>query len=224
MGAWCLAVAGPTVAQFEVFFSSDYLWVVSPFLYFIVVLQFDYNVSLLWYIAIVRNPSFELNMFVLQQQQNLGRRFGTSKMHLSPLWLWLLSVLRRWLCCCWLLLQFMDFVIVLFCCALLCVHLSFAIILMGKRELVACLVSRDCCVVLPHDATGLSAVCDRGNPDHTHLLFLLYLNRFPDVLPLQVFRCSFPRCRGFVCSLWVKYFLVIFTDTHWLFQGPRVWL
>ena len=23
-------------------------------------------------------------MFVLQQQQNLGRRFGTSKMHLSP--------------------------------------------------------------------------------------------------------------------------------------------
>ena len=27
-----------------------------------------------------------------------------------------------------------DFVIVLFCCALLCVHSSFAIILMGKRE------------------------------------------------------------------------------------------
>ena len=24
------------------------------------------------------------NFFVLQQQQNLGRRFGTSKMHLSP--------------------------------------------------------------------------------------------------------------------------------------------
>ena len=38
---------------------------------------------------------------VLQQQQNLGRRFGTSKMHLSP------PpppppVLRRWFCCCWL--------------------------------------------------------------------------------------------------------------------------
>ena len=26
----------------------------------------------------------ELNIFVLQQQRNLGQRFGTSKMHLSP--------------------------------------------------------------------------------------------------------------------------------------------
>ena len=33
-------------------------------------------------------------------------------------------------------------------------------------------MSRDCCVALPHDATGLSAVCDCGIPDHTHLLFL----------------------------------------------------
>ena len=41
--------------------------------------------------------------FVLQQQQNLGRRFGTSKM-----------------------------------------HLSFAIILMGKRELVALLGLSSC--------------------------------------------------------------------------------
>ena len=29
IGAWCLSVAGPTMAQLEVFFSSDYLWVVS---------------------------------------------------------------------------------------------------------------------------------------------------------------------------------------------------
>ena len=53
----------------------------------------------------------------------------------------------------------------MFCCALLCVHSSFAIILIGKRELFALLiflVSRDCCVALPHDATGLSAVCDCG--------------------------------------------------------------
>ena len=41
---------------------------------------------------------------------------------------------------------------------------------MGKRELVTAgcfvlfvfLVSRGCCVALPHDATGLSAVCDCG--------------------------------------------------------------
>ena len=53
------------------------------------------------------------------------------------------------------------------CCALLCVHSSFAIISMGKRAagcfaLFVFLVSRDCCVALPHDAMGLSAVCDCG--------------------------------------------------------------
>ena len=55
----------------------------------------------------------------------------------------------------------------MFCCALIYVHSSFAIISMGKRELVAntlfvFLVSRDCCIALPNDATGLSAVCDCG--------------------------------------------------------------
>ena len=56
----------------------------------------------------------------------------------------------------------------MFCCTLLCVHSSFAIIVMGKRERAGCfallvlLVSRDGCVALPHDATGLSTVCDSG--------------------------------------------------------------
>ena len=55
----------------------------------------------------------------------------------------------------------------MFCCALLYVHSSFAIILMGARELVALLyfvflLSHGCCVALPHDDTGLSAVCDCG--------------------------------------------------------------
>ena len=50
----------------------------------------------------------------------------------------------------------------MFCCALLCVHSSFAIILMGMRELVALLFLSYCCVALPHDATGLSVVCDCG--------------------------------------------------------------
>ena len=45
--------------------------------------KFDYIVSLGRYIAKVRNPPCEINIFVLQQQQNLGGRFGTSKMHLS---------------------------------------------------------------------------------------------------------------------------------------------
>ena len=55
----------------------------------------------------------------------------------------------------------------MFCFTLLNVHSSFAITLMGKRELVALLtfvflVSRDCCVALPHSAMGLSAVRDCG--------------------------------------------------------------
>ena len=33
-------------------------------------------------------------------------------------------------------------------------------------------------MALPHDATGLSAVCDCGISDHTHLLFLYLLNPF----------------------------------------------
>ena len=32
----------------------------------------------------------------------------------------------------------------------------------GCLALFVSLVSRDCCVVLPHDAMGLSAVCDCG--------------------------------------------------------------
>ena len=35
---------------------------------------------------------------MLKQQQNLERRFGTSKMYLSPQWLPLLSVLKRAFC------------------------------------------------------------------------------------------------------------------------------
>ena len=54
----------------------------------------------------------------------------------------------------------------MFCCALLSVHSRYAIILMGKREMVAfffvSLLSHDCCVPLPHGAMGLSAVCDCG--------------------------------------------------------------
>ena len=55
----------------------------------------------------------------------------------------------------------------MFCCALLCVHSSYAIILMGEERascfaLFVLLVSRDCCVALSRDASGLLAVCDCG--------------------------------------------------------------
>ena len=81
---------------------------------------------------------------MLQHSQNLGQRFGTSKMHLSPQWFWLLSVLRWWFCCCWFVVDSLLIIMgfcncSMFCCALLCVHSSFAIISMGKTELVALL-------------------------------------------------------------------------------------
>ena len=89
---------------------------------------------------------------VLQQRQNLGRRFGTSKMHLSPRWLKLLSVLWRWLCCCWLFVYCYSHVGVcncsMFCCMILYVRSSIAIILMGKRELVALLNLSSWCLVM----------------------------------------------------------------------------
>ena len=93
---------------------------------------------------------------VLQQQQNLGRRFGTSKMHSSP------PPPFGFGCC-----PFygggsvvVDFVFVvtpilvvcncsMFRCTLLYVHSSIAIILMEKRELVALLsLSRWCLVMI----------------------------------------------------------------------------
>ena len=55
----------------------------------------------------------------------------------------------------------------MFCCALLYGHSSIAIILMGKRELVALLNLSSWCLVVvgrlfPRGATGLAAVCDCG--------------------------------------------------------------
>ena len=65
----------------------------------------------------------------------------------------------------------------MFCCALLYVHSSIAIILMGKRELVALLGLSSWCLVL---VELLFLAVRRGClrfvivvfPDHTHLLFL----------------------------------------------------
>ena len=55
----------------------------------------------------------------------------------------------------------------MFCFTLLYVHFSIAIILMGKRELVALLNLSSWCLVMverlfPRGAMGLSAVCDCG--------------------------------------------------------------
>ena len=65
----------------------------------------------------------------------------------------------------------------MFCCALLYVHSSFAIILMGKRELVALLsLSSWCLVIAEWLFLAVQWVCLQFVlvvfPDHTHLLCL----------------------------------------------------
>ena len=65
----------------------------------------------------------------------------------------------------------------IFCCTLLYVHSSIAIILMGKRELIALLNLSSWCLVM---GERLFLAVPRGClqfvivvfPDHTHLLFL----------------------------------------------------
>ena len=64
----------------------------------------------------------------------------------------------------------------MFCCTLLYVHSSIAIILMGKRELIALLNLSSWCLVM---VERLFLALPRGclqfviveSPDHTHLLF-----------------------------------------------------
>ena len=65
----------------------------------------------------------------------------------------------------------------MFCCTLLYVHSSIAIILMGKRELIALLNLSSCCLMM---VERLFLAVPQGClqfvivvfPDHTHLLFL----------------------------------------------------
>ena len=119
---------------------------------------------------------------VLQQQQNLGRRFGTSKMHLSPPTALAAvrskAVVLLLLTFCLLLLSFVGVCnCSMFCCTLLYVHSSIAIILMGKRELIALLNLSSWCLVM---VEWLFLAVPQGClqfvivvfPDHTHLLFL----------------------------------------------------
>ena len=70
----------------------------------------------------------------------------------------------------------------MFCCTLLYVHFSIAIILMGKRELIALLNLSSWCLVM---VERLFLTVPRGClqfvivvfPDHTHLLFLFFYSR-----------------------------------------------
>ena len=87
----------------------------------------------------------------------------------------------------------------MFCCTLLYVHSSIAIILMGKRELVALLNLSSWCLELverlflavPWGCLWFVIV---AFPDHTHLLFLImhsYLEACHD-LSLYLIYCLYP--------------------------------
>ena len=77
----------------------------------------------------------------------------------------------------------------MFCCTLLYVHSSIAIILMGKKELIALLNLSSWCLVMVEQ---LFLLVPRGClqfvivvfPAHTHLLFLL-------VVPITLLEISF---------------------------------
>ena len=71
---------------------------------------------------------------------------------------WCLNVSIPDPCC----LSYFKQTSVTFCCTLLYVHSSIAIILMGKRELIALLNLSSWCLVMVERCHGLSAVCDCG--------------------------------------------------------------
>ena len=78
----------------------------------------------------------------------------------------------------------------MFCCTLLYVHCSIAIILMGKRELIALLNLSSLCLVM---VERLFLAVPWGNlrfvivvfPDHTHLLFLSILRKSSKYLEME---------------------------------------
>ena len=90
---------------------------------------------------------------MLQQEQNLGQRYGASKIHLSSL-VALAAVCSMVVILLWLIRY--SLLLLLHCWILDGEERA------GCLALFVFLVSRDCCVARPHDAIGLSAVCDCG--------------------------------------------------------------
>ena len=106
----------------------------------------------------------------------------------------------------------------MFCCTVFYVHSSIAIILMGKRELVALLnLSSWCLLMVERLFLAVPWGCLRFVivvfPDHTHLLFLsppvkYFTDRSKAVLLLRIFygffsaSCLLSICtRLFICAL-----------------------
>ena len=87
----------------------------------------------------------------------------------------------------------------MFCCTLCYVHSSIAIILMGKRELVALLNSSSWCLVMVERLFPAVPLCCLRFvivvfPDHTHLLFLFVMVRMHSLvqhIPIYMYTSTF---------------------------------
>ena len=99
----------------------------------------------------------------------------------------------------------------MFCCTLLYVHSSIAIILMGKRELIALLNLSSWCLVM---VERLFLAVPRGClqfvivvfPDHTHLLFFSILKRLVAFKMIAV-KGLFESLFCFLCLVFVRYII-----------------
>ena len=145
----------------------------GPFICSVMVCWFGWSVSPWWCAAIVGRPPCGLIISCPLTTAGSGRRFDAGGVRLPPppRWLGLLSVLGRWLCCCWLFV---------FCwsrcgglwlfCVLLCVALClfWCCSRLHGEETAGCfawfvfLVSHGGWVALSCGAMELSAVCDCG--------------------------------------------------------------
>ena len=91
----------------------------------------------------------------------------------------------------------------MFCCMLLYVHSSIAIILMGKRELVALLnLSSWCLVMVERLFLTVPGGCLQFVivvfPDHTHLLFFLLLLKLLIIMSVKSVLNVLLRIYGFI--------------------------
>ena len=101
----------------------------------------------------------------------------------------------------------------MFCCTLLYVHSSIAIILMGKRELIALLNLSSWCLVM---VERLLLAVPRGClqfvivvfPDHTHLLF--FIESFSEIHHYNIILVTFLHVKGYVID---KFYKLGFTTT-----------
>ena len=135
----------------------------------------------------------------------------------------------------------------MFCCTLLYVHSSIAIILMGKRELVALLNLSSCCLVMVGWLfLAMPCGCLRFMivifPEHAHLLFSMQLNQL-NLKTLHFYILPITTCKWiksainihvklasllsdeFIKKIFWAFFFFVFSDMHsqLLFKcNPRI--